>query len=139
MLVKDIIFSNELQDSLSMAAQAKRIGESKVIAARAEVESAKLMRQAADILSSAPAMQIRYLEAMQAMAKSANSKVIFLPGIGGGGDMAGALEKSLVHTEAGGAGPSGSKRYEKERDIDFGDSDNKGFNSAIKADIIEHM
>lgn len=138
MLVKDIIFSNELQDSLSMAAQAKRIGESKVIAARAEVESAKLMRQAADILSSAPAMQIRYLEAMQAMAKSANSKVIFLPGIGGGGDMAGALEKSLVHTEAG-AGPSGSKRYEKERDIDFGDNDNKGFNSAIKADIIEHM
>ena len=37
------------------------------------------MRKAADILSSAPAMQIRYLEAMQAMAKSANSKVIFLP------------------------------------------------------------
>lgn len=63
-----------------MAAQSKRIGESKVIAARAEVESAKLMRQAADILSSAPAMQIRYLEAMQAMAKSANSKVIFMPG-----------------------------------------------------------
>jgi len=79
MLIKDIIFSTELQDSLSMAAQAKRIGESKVIAARAEVESAKLMRQAADILSSAPAMQIRYLEAMQAMAKTANSKVIFLP------------------------------------------------------------
>ena len=49
MLIKDIIFSNELQDSLSMAAQSKRIGESKVIAARAEVESAKLMRQAADI------------------------------------------------------------------------------------------
>merc|ERR1711939_459692 len=41
MLIKDIIFSNELQDSLSMAAQSKRIGESKVIAARAEVESAK--------------------------------------------------------------------------------------------------
>ncbi|KAI6248528.1 hypothetical protein HI914_03135 [Erysiphe necator] len=80
MLIKDIIFSNELQDSLSMAAQSKRIGESKIIAARAEVESAKLMRQAADILSSAPAMQIRYLEAMQAMAKTANSKVIFLPG-----------------------------------------------------------
>jgi erythrocyte band 7 integral membrane protein len=59
MLIKDIIFSQELQDSLSMAAQSKRTGEAKVIAARAEVESAKLMRQAADILSSAPAMQIR--------------------------------------------------------------------------------
>ena len=80
MLIKDIVFSQELQDSLSMAAQSKRIGESKVIAARAEVESAKLMRQAADILSSAPAMQIRYLEAMQAMASKANSKVIFMPG-----------------------------------------------------------
>ena len=80
MLIKDIIFSTELQESLSMAAQSKRIGESKIIAAKAEVEAAKLMRQAADILSSAPAMQIRYLEAMQAMAKSANSKVIFLPG-----------------------------------------------------------
>lgn len=45
MLIKDIIFSDDLQDSLSMAAQSKRIGESKVIAARAEVESAKLMRQ----------------------------------------------------------------------------------------------
>jgi regulator of protease activity HflC (stomatin/prohibitin superfamily) len=78
-LMKDIVFSEELQESLSMAAQAKRIGESKVITARAEVESAKLMRQAADILSSAPAMQIRYLEAMQAMAKTASSKVIFLP------------------------------------------------------------
>lgn len=78
-LMKDIVFSEELQESLSMAAQAKRIGESKVITARAEVESAKLMRQAADILSSAPAMQIRYLEAMQAMAKTAGSKVIFLP------------------------------------------------------------
>ena len=37
MLIKDIIFTNELQDSLSMAAQSKRIGESKVIAAKAEV------------------------------------------------------------------------------------------------------
>jgi regulator of protease activity HflC (stomatin/prohibitin superfamily) len=79
MLIKDIVFSQELQESLSMAAQSKRIGESKIIAAKAEVEASKLMRQAADILSSAPAMQIRYLEAMQAMAKSANSKVIFLP------------------------------------------------------------
>jgi len=42
MLVKDIIFSQELQESLSMAAQSKRTGEAKVIAARAEVESAKV-------------------------------------------------------------------------------------------------
>ncbi|GJJ07032.1 hypothetical protein Clacol_001230 [Clathrus columnatus] len=78
-LIKDIIFSPEVAQSLSSAAQQKRIGESKVIAARAEVDSARLMRQAADILASPAAMQIRQLEALQAMAKSASSKVIFVP------------------------------------------------------------
>ncbi|KAH6896762.1 hypothetical protein B0T10DRAFT_475050 [Thelonectria olida] len=99
MLIKDIIFTSELQESLSMAAQSKRIGESKIIAAKAEVEAAKLMRQAADILSSAPAMQIRYLEAMQAMAKSANSKVIFLPAANQ--TMGNALNASLAANQTG--------------------------------------
>ncbi|EST08612.1 Band 7 protein [Kalmanozyma brasiliensis GHG001] len=78
-LIKDIVFSKELQESLSSAAKQKRIGESKVIAAQAEVDAARLMRQAADILASKSAMQIRALESLQAMAKTANSKVIFVP------------------------------------------------------------
>ena len=64
-LIKDIIFSPEVAASLSSAAQQKRIGESKVIAARAEVDAARLMRQAADILASPAAMQIRQLEARE--------------------------------------------------------------------------
>jgi len=78
-LIKDIIFSAEVAASLSSAAQQKRIGESKVIAARAEVDAARLMRQAADILASPAAMQIRQLEALQNMAKTASSKVVFVP------------------------------------------------------------
>jgi len=78
-LIKDIIFSPEVSASLSSAAQQKRIGESKVIAARAEVDAARLMRQAADILASPAAMQIRQLEALQQMARSAHSKVVFVP------------------------------------------------------------
>lgn len=78
-LIKDIIFSPEVSASLSSAAQQKRIGESKVIAARAEVDAARLMRQAADILASPAAMQIRQLEALQAMAKTASTKVVFVP------------------------------------------------------------
>ncbi|KAF7291410.1 PHB domain-containing protein [Mycena indigotica] len=78
-LIKDIIFSPEVAASLSSAAQQKRIGESKVIAARAEVDAAKLMRQAADILASPAAMQIRQLEALQSMAKTAQAKTIFVP------------------------------------------------------------
>ncbi|RDW86896.1 slipin family protein [Aspergillus mulundensis] len=123
MLIKDIIFSDDLQDSLSMAAQSKRIGESKVIAARAEVESAKLMRQAADILSSAPAMQIRYLEAMQAMAKTANSKVIFLPAPNQ------SMQQQLATAENAGEGPS---RYAAPQNDD-------GFQHAINARVVEDI
>ncbi|EAW09898.1 slipin family protein [Aspergillus clavatus NRRL 1] len=124
MLIKDIIFSNDLQDSLSMAAQSKRIGESKVIAARAEVESAKLMRQAADILSSAPAMQIRYLEAMQAMAKTANSKVIFLPA------MNQTVQQQLAAADNAGEGPS---RYSGATQAD------DGFQRAMNARVVEDI
>ncbi|KAF9920775.1 hypothetical protein FBU30_009285 [Linnemannia zychae] len=78
-LIKDITFSKELQEALSSAAQAKRVAESKVIAAQAEVDSAKLMRAAADILNTPAAMQIRYLETMSSMAKNSQSRVIFMP------------------------------------------------------------
>jgi regulator of protease activity HflC (stomatin/prohibitin superfamily) len=129
MLVRDIIFSQELQESLSMAAQSKRTGEAKVITARAEVESAKLMRRAADILSSAPAMQIRYLEAMQAMAKSASSKVIFLP----------ATNQTVQEQMSAMAESSESQIHTPPT---FGSEDrmgNPGFQSAINANIIAHM
>jgi len=129
MLVKDIIFSQELQDSLSMAAQSKRTGEAKVISARAEVESAKLMRQAADILSSAPAMQIRYLEAMQAMAKSANSKVIFMPGSSN-------LPQQLAIAEQHGEGPSSYQETSHTGGSDFGGN---GFQNTVNARVVENM
>ncbi|RMJ25910.1 Stomatin family [Aspergillus sp. HF37] len=123
MLIKDIIFSNELQESLSMAAQSKRIGESKVISARAEVESAKLMRQAADILSSAPAMQIRYLEAMQSMAKTADSKVIFLPAINQ------SVQQQMSAADDAGEGPS---RYGNQQQDD-------GYQRAVNARVVENI
>lgn len=132
MLIKDIIFSNDLQDSLSMAAQSKRIGESKVIAARAEVESAKLMRQAADILSSAPAMQIRYLEAMQAMAKTANSKVIFLPAA----NQTMPDMNSLIQQHTG--EPSGSNSKQQTGNS-FNTDTNDGFQQAMNARVIENI
>ena len=132
MLVKDIIFSQELQDSLSMAAQSKRTGEAKVIAARAEVESAKLMRQAADILSSAPAMQIRYLEAMQAMAKSANSKVIFMPGAPNA-----ATQSQISATDAYGEGPSRYADHQRAGIDELGGG--QGFQNAINSRVVENM
>ncbi|KAM4059189.1 SPFH domain/band 7 family protein [Hirsutella rhossiliensis] len=130
MLIKDIIFSQELQESLSMAAQSKRIGESKIIAAKAEVDSAKLMRQAADILSSAPAMQIRYLEAMQAMAKSANSKVIFLPGA--------SQNMSNVLNAASSPNQTGQATGNEAGQRDFGGQD-PGYLQALNARVLEDI
>ena len=98
-LIKDIIFSPEVSASLSSAAQQKRIGESKVIAARAEVDAARLMRQAADILASPAAMQIRQLEALQTMAKTASTKVVFVPM---------QLQSDVLGQVAG---PSGSRQH----------------------------
>jgi len=78
-LIKDLQFSHDLQQSLSMAATQKRAGEAKVIQAQAEVDSAKLMREASEILNTPAAMQIRYLETMQQMARAGGTKVIFMP------------------------------------------------------------
>lgn len=50
MLMKDIVFSKELQDSLSMAAQSKRIGESKVIAVSRTSKSTYLLKAADQII-----------------------------------------------------------------------------------------
>jgi len=154
MLVKDIIFSQDLQDSLSMAAQSKRTGEAKVIAARAEVEAAKLMRQAADILSSAPAMQIRYLEAMQAMAKSANSKVIFLPASAFPIRTASetnanffqaqnqTVQSALAQADSVGEGPSSHGAspmgVQSSAAQEYG-GNSHGFQSAINSHVIENM
>ncbi|KAJ2880166.1 hypothetical protein IWW38_005994, partial [Coemansia aciculifera] len=78
-LIKDIHMSHELQVTLSAAATQKRIGQSKVIQAQAEVDAAMLMREAAEILNTPAAMQIRTLDSLVMMAKTANTKVMFVP------------------------------------------------------------
>lgn len=91
------------------------------------------MRQAADILSSAPAMQIRYLEAMQAMAKSANSKVIFLPAQNTG-TMSGLSAPFINSKDQADIQGEGST----DRLRDFGGQD-PGFQQAIDARVIENI
>lgn len=63
------------------------------------------MRTAADILSSPAAMQIRQLEALQNMAKSASSKVVFVP-MQLQGDVVGAMSRAEGNQYA--ATPGGS-------------------------------
>eukprot|EP00158_Paraphelidium_tribonemae_P006648 Partr_v1_DN27917_c3_g1_i2_m11528 putative Stomatin len=78
-LLKDLQFSAELQENLSAAAKSRRLAAARIIQAESEVEAAKLLREASDILDSPAAMQIRYLDTLRQMAKEANGKVIFMP------------------------------------------------------------
>lgn len=96
-LIKDIVIPPELQSSLSAAAQQRRLGEAKVLAASAEVDAARLMREAADILSSPAALQIRQLESLQAIAKTTGTKVLFVPMnlFGGGGS--GSADNGIIN------------------------------------------
>lgn len=51
---------------------------------RASVDSAHMQREAADLLNTPAAMQMRMLDAYKVLAESQNAKIIFMPGIGGG-------------------------------------------------------
>lgn len=77
--MKDIVLHKDLQEALSTAAKERRLAESKVISAKADVESAKMMREAAEALNSKSAMQIRYYETIQNIVTTNNAKTIFLP------------------------------------------------------------
>ena len=77
--MKDIVLNKDLQDALSTAAKERRLAESKVISAKADVESAKMMREAAEALNTKSAMQIRYYETIQNIVATPNAKTIFLP------------------------------------------------------------
>ena len=74
-------------------------------------------------------MQIRYLEAMQSMAKSANSKVIFLPAPNQ------TVGPPIAAAENAGEGPS---RYNTGSAV-FDAGNNDGFQRAINARVIEDI
>ena len=77
--IKDMTIDPGLQKDLSMTSKTERLAKAKIISAEADVKSAKLMHEAADILNSKAAMQIRYLEILQAVSKGGGGKIMFLP------------------------------------------------------------
>lgn len=78
-LVQDVYLPQEFRNTFSSGAVAKRISEAQVIASKAEVEVAKLLKDAAAALSTDAAFQIRYITALEAISKSSNPKMIFFP------------------------------------------------------------
>ena len=79
LLLKDLSLSNYMQAKLSKVPTTKRLVESKIISAKADLESAKLYREAADILDMKAAMQIRFLETLELMNAMKSKKTVIMP------------------------------------------------------------
>ena len=78
-LIQDIFLPEDQRANMSQGAISKKIAEAKVIQSQADVEAARLMREAAQILATDAAMQIRYVESLESLAKSGNPKMVFFP------------------------------------------------------------
>jgi erythrocyte band 7 integral membrane protein len=78
-LVQDVILPVEARALFSTGALSKKIAEAQVIAAKADVEAARMMKEAADALNTEAALQIRYIDALDSVSKSNNPKMIFFP------------------------------------------------------------
>jgi len=77
--IKDITVPQNITQALSATAVAERESQAKLINARADVTAAKMLREAADILNTDGAMQIRHLEVLSKIAHSPNTKILMMP------------------------------------------------------------
>lgn len=78
-LVQDVLLPPEARTAFSTGVLSRKIAEAQVIGAKADVEAARLMKEAADALNTQAALQIRYLEALDHVSKSSNPKMVFFP------------------------------------------------------------
>lgn len=76
--VKDVRLPVQLQRAMAAEAEADRESKAKVIAALGEQKSAKALKEAADVISQSPmALQLRYLQTLNAISAEKNSTIIF--------------------------------------------------------------
>lgn len=78
-LVQDVALPREFQATMASGAMQKKIGEARVIMQQADVISAKLQKEVAEIMNTDAALQIRYLQALEQLARSGNPKMVFFP------------------------------------------------------------
>jgi len=76
--IKDVRLPVQLQRAMAAEAEAAREARAKVIAAEGEMNASVKLREAANIMSSAPnAMQLRYLQTLNTISAEKNSTIVF--------------------------------------------------------------
>ncbi|XP_002166790.2 mechanosensory protein 2 isoform X1 [Hydra vulgaris] len=76
--IKDVRLPQMLQRAMAAEAEASREARAKVIAAEGEMNAARALKEASDVISESPsALQLRYLQTLQAISAEKNSTIIF--------------------------------------------------------------
>jgi len=76
--VKDVRLPPQLQRAMAAEAEASREARAKVIAAEGEMNAARCLKDASEVISESPqAIQLRYLQTLQTISAEKNSTIIF--------------------------------------------------------------
>ncbi|KAI1294152.1 Band 7 protein [Halotydeus destructor] len=76
--IKDVRLPVQLQRAMAAEAEAAREARAKVISAEGEQRASRALKEAADIMSQAPAaIQLRYLQTLNTISAEKNSTIIF--------------------------------------------------------------
>eukprot|EP00794_Sanderia_malayensis_P016106 gene16106-17727_t len=76
--VKDVRLPQQLQRAMAAEAEASREARAKVIAAEGEFNAARALKEASEVITESPsALQLRYLQTLQAISAEKNSTIIF--------------------------------------------------------------
>jgi len=76
--IKDVRLPVQLQRAMAAEAEAAREARAKVIAAEGEQKASKALKAAAEVISGSPAaLQLRYLQTLNAISAEKNSTIIF--------------------------------------------------------------
>jgi len=76
--VKDVRLPQQLQRAMAAEAEASREARAKVIAAEGEMNAARALKEASEVITESPsALQLRYLQTLQAISAEKNSTIIF--------------------------------------------------------------
>ena len=78
-ILKDMRMSGLLSDNLGVVAKTNRTAQAQIISASADLECAKLYREASDILDIRAAVQIRFLETLEDMNSMPSKKLTIIP------------------------------------------------------------
>lgn len=75
---KDVRLPVQMQRAMAAEAEAARDARAKVIAAEGEQKASRALFEASEIISDSPAaLQLRYLQTLQAIAAEKNSTIVF--------------------------------------------------------------